>query len=74
MKAEEKAKEIYDNFDMYPLTYASKKALSIWHVDQIIESTFSKKKSWDNWKITPADYCTTEFWQEVKQHLLTLNQ
>lgn len=41
-------------------------------IQLLIESTFSKEKSWDIWGILPADYCTSEYWVEVKKELQLL--
>jgi len=38
-------------------------------VEEIMKTTFSRYKIWDKWKIIPQAESTTEFWQEVKEHL-----
>lgn len=53
-----------------PIFNGAVKKLAIMQVDAIIYSTFGKIKSWDRWKIIPADYCTTEYWHEVKESII----
>jgi len=72
MTPKEKALELYNKYrNISPPLEANirSKKNALIAIEELTESTFSKSKSWDNWKIQPADYCTTEYWQEVKQQL-----
>lgn len=67
MTPKEKARQLVDKMSGFTLEDCKFSALVC--VDELIESTFSKQKSWNKWKIFPVDNVTTEYWEEVKEEI-----
>jgi len=69
-KAEELSIKMCSPHDVFKPNLASNRKALI-AVDELIESTFSKKW-YDNNDIITADYLLTEYWEEVKKEIKKL--
>jgi hypothetical protein len=72
LEPKEKADELFNKYDNYPLTYEWKKQCALIAVDEIISSSPSLPILGDSGIYGEDIELSTKYWQEVKQEILAL--